>query len=60
MGPKHNTAVSVVAILDGGPRPPLTLRVHHNPYAAVRLDSSVFDSLPVTQRILPGDTSVSL
>jgi len=60
MGPKHNTAVSAVAILDGGPRPPLTLRVYHNPYAAVRLHSGVFDSLPVTQRIMPDDTTVPL
>ena len=59
MGPRHNTAVSAVAILDGAPRSPLTLRVYHNPYAAVRLHSGVFDSLPVTQRILPGDTTVS-
>jgi hypothetical protein len=49
MGPRHNTAVSAVAILDGGPKPPLSLRVYHNPFAAVRLHPSVFDSLPVTQ-----------
>lgn len=48
VGRKHNTAVSAVAILDGGPRSSLSLRVYHNPYAAVRLHPSVFDSLPVT------------
>jgi hypothetical protein len=58
MGPGHNTKVSAIAILDGGP--PLTLRVHHNPYAAVRLDPRVFESLPATQMLLPDATSVSL
>jgi len=60
MGPERNTAVSAIAILDGGPRPPLTMRVYHSPYAAVRLDPAVFNSLPVTQRVLPDSTEVSL
>jgi hypothetical protein len=60
MGPQRNTAVSAIAILDGGPRPSLTLRVYHSPYATVRLDPDVFDSLPVTQRVLPDATEVSL
>jgi hypothetical protein len=60
MGPARNTAVSAIAILDGGPRPPLTLRVYHNPYAAVRLDPAVFSSLPATQRVLQDSTEVSL
>ena len=60
MGPGRNTAVSAIVILDGGPKPPLTLRVYHNPYAAVRLDPGVFDSLPATQRVLPDAPGVSL
>ncbi len=60
VGPERNTAVSAIAILDGGPRPPLTLRVYHNPYAAVRLDPGVFNSLPASQRVLPDATEVSL
>ena len=60
IGPKHNTKVSAIAILDGGPRLPLTLRVYHNPYAVVRLDPRVFESLPATQRLLPDATNVSL
>jgi hypothetical protein len=60
MGPEHNTTVSALAILDGGPRPPTTLRVYHNPYAAVRLDPRVFESLPATQKLLPDATNVSL
>jgi hypothetical protein len=60
MGPERNTALSAIAILDGGPRPPLTMRVYHNPYAAVRLDPAVFNSLPATQRVLPDSTEVSL
>jgi hypothetical protein len=60
IGPEHNTNVSAIAILDGGPRPPLTFRVYHNPYAVVRLDPRVFESLPATQRLLPDSTNVSL
>lgn len=60
MGPEHNTAISAIAILDGGPSTPLTLRVYHNPYAAVRLDPGAFSSLPATQRLLPDATKVSL
>jgi hypothetical protein len=59
-GPGRNTAVSAIAILDGGPTSPLTLRVYHNPYAAVRLDPRTFASLPVTQRVLPDAPRVSL
>jgi hypothetical protein len=60
IGPEHNTKVSAIAILDGGPRPPLTLRVYHNPYAVIRLDPRMFESLPASQRLLPNSTSVSL
>ena len=60
MGPRWNTAVSAIAILDGGPRPPLRLRVYHNRYSAVRLDPAVFDSLPARQMLLPDSTEISL
>jgi hypothetical protein len=60
MGPQHNTAISAIVILDGGPRPPLSLRVYHNPYAGVKLDPTVFRALPATQRVLPDSTEVSL
>jgi len=60
MGPGRNSAVSAVAILDGGPHPPHSLRVYHNPYGAVRLDPLVFASLPVTQPVLPDTTTVEL
>jgi hypothetical protein len=60
MGPGRNTAVSAIAILDVGPHPSLTLRVYHNPYAAVRLDPRAFASLPVTQPVLPDAPVVSL
>jgi hypothetical protein len=59
MGPERNTAVSAIAILDGSPKTALTLRVYHNPYAAVRLDPGVFSSLPVTQPVLPDTPGVS-
>lgn len=36
--PNQNTAVSALAILDGGPTSELSLRVYHNPYAAVVLN----------------------
>ena len=60
MGPGRNTAVSALAILDDRLQPPLTLRVYHNPYAAVRLDPRAFASLPVTQPVLPDEPVVSL
>lgn len=59
LGPRRNTSVSAIGILDGGPRPPLAMRVYHNPGAAVRLDPRLFDGLPVTQPILPDATEVS-
>ena len=60
MGPRHNTAVSAVAILDGGTQPPLTLRVYHNRYAAVRLDPRAFALLPITQPVLPDAVEIYL
>jgi len=53
------TAVSAIAILDGGPRQVRGLRVYHNVYAAVRLDPGVFGSLPVSQMVLPDATDLS-
>jgi len=60
MSPAHNTAVSALAILEGGPEQAQSLRVYHNPYAAVRLDPSLFEGLPVSQRILPDTREVNL
>lgn len=60
MGPQRNTAVSAIAILDGGPHQVRGLRVYHNVYAALRLDPSAFGSLPVSQTVLPDATEVSL
>jgi hypothetical protein len=60
LGPEWNTAVSVIAILDGAPQEVRGLRVYHNVYAAVRLDPRVFGVLPVTQMVLPDATEVSL
>ena len=57
--PTQNTCVSAVAILelmDGG----LSLRVYHNPHAAVILEPALFDGLPIQREVLPGDTAVSL
>ncbi len=58
VGPRWNTAVSAVAILDGGPAGSLSLRVYHNPYAAVRLDPMLFVSLQARQPVLPDSTEV--
>ena len=56
MGPDHNTAISAIAILDGGQRTPLTLRVYPSPYAAVRLDPRVVALMPATQWMRPDAT----
>jgi hypothetical protein len=56
----QNTAVSALAILDGGPTSERKLRVYHNPYAAVVLQPELLEVLPVVQRLLPGDTTVNL
>lgn len=58
--PNQNTAVSALAILDGGPTSERRLRVYHNPYAAVVLQPELLEVLPVVQRLLPGDTTVNL
>ncbi len=60
LGPERNTAVSAVAILDGGPRQVSGLRVYNNVYAVVRLDPGVFGRLPVSQMVLPDATEVRL
>jgi len=60
LGPTWNTAVSAIAILDGGPLEVSSVRVYHNVYAAVRLDPSAFDSLAVRQMVLPDATHVKL
>jgi hypothetical protein len=60
LGPEWNTAVSAIAILDGGPRQVSGLRLYHNVYAAVRLDPSIFGRLPVSQMVLPDATEVRL
>jgi hypothetical protein len=60
VGPRHNTALSAIAVLDGGPHPPLRLRVYHNPFAAVRLDPGVFATLPVSQPVRPDTREVEL
>jgi hypothetical protein len=56
---KQNTSVSAIAILDDSAGT-LTMRVYHNPYARVPLSQHLFDGLAVEQRVLPGDTTVSL
>jgi hypothetical protein len=58
--PRHNTSVSALAILDGGPIAQPTLRVYHNPYASVILRPEILAVLPVTHRLLPGATTVAL
>jgi len=58
--PDHNTAVSALAILDGGPTSERSLRVYHNPYAAVVLHPELLEVLPVVQRLLPGAVTVNL
>jgi hypothetical protein len=58
--PHHNTSVSALAILDGGPIALPTLRVYHNPYASVTLRPEILGVLPVTHRLLPGATNVAL
>jgi hypothetical protein len=61
LSPSHNTAVSAIGILDGGPTArPLTLRLYHNPYARVRLVPALFLSLPVSHVVLPDAEDVSL
>lgn len=57
--PHQNTSVSAVAILDGGPRSERSLRVYHNPYAAVVLRPELLDALAAQQCILPGATTVT-
>jgi hypothetical protein len=56
--PNQNTAVSAVAILDGGPASERSLRAYHNPYASVVLAPELLEFLRVTQCVLPGDTTV--
>jgi hypothetical protein len=58
--PHHNTSVSALAILDGGPIAQPTLRVYHNPYASVILPPEILGVFPVTQKLLPGATNVAL
>ena len=58
--PNQNTAISVLAILDGGPTFERRLRVYHNPYAAVVLQPELLEVFPVVQRFLPDDTTVNL
>lgn len=58
--PYHNTSVSALAILDGGPIAQPTLRVYHNPYASVILPPEILGVFPVTQKLLPGATNVAL
>ena len=58
--PNQNTAVSALAILDGGPTSELSLRVYHNRYAAVVLNPELLEGLPVVQRVLPGATRANL
>ena len=58
--PNHNTAVSALAILDGGPTSERSLRVYHNPYATVVLSPELLEDFPVVQRLLPGDATVNL
>jgi hypothetical protein len=58
--PNQNTAVSALAILDGGSTSERKLRVYHNPYAAVVLQPELLEVLPVVQRLLPDDTTVNL
>jgi hypothetical protein len=61
MTPTTNTSVSALAILDGGPiARPLTLRVYHNPFAMVRLEPPLLETLAVTQPLLPDATIVSM
>ena len=61
LAPGHNTAISAIAILDGGPNSrPLTLRVYHNPYAKVWLDPGIFSSLPVSHPVLPDAREITL
>ena len=58
--PSHNTSVSALAILDGSLSSRLALRVYHNPYALVLLRAELFAGLPVTQPLLPGETTITL
>ena len=61
LGYAHNTSLSAIGILDGGPTArPLKLRIYHNPYAKVPLDPELFLALPVTHAVLPDANSVSL
>jgi len=58
--PRQNTSVSALAILDSGSLSQPTLRVYHNPYAAVVLRPELLEVFPVVQRLLPGETKVDL
>jgi hypothetical protein len=59
--PDQNTSVSAVAILEeDGPESDLRLRVYHNPYASVVLAPHLLRILPVAERVMPGDKTVSL
>ena len=58
--PNHNTAVSALAILDGGPTSERSPRMYHNPYGAVVLSPELLEGLPVVQRLLPGAATVNL
>jgi hypothetical protein len=61
VGPAHNTAVSAIGVLEGGPTVrPLTIRLYHNPYARVRLEPGLFTALPVSHAVLPDAQSVTL
>jgi hypothetical protein len=49
--PNHNTSVSAVAMLRGGPEvETLSLALFHNPYARVPLDPRWFGRLPVSHK----------
>jgi hypothetical protein len=51
--PTHNTSLSALGILDGGPSSELSLRVYHNPYAAVILRSELLTALHAEQWPIP-------
>lgn len=58
--PRHNTSISVLAILDGDPSEPGGLHLYFNPYAAVAMPASVAIDLEASVQLPPGADSVRL
>ena len=60
LGPRRNTSVSAVAVLEQDSTGQLRLRVYHNPHCRVPLDPAVFSDVATVQPVVPGTQDVEL